>query len=232
VVANRTDGFVVRGVRRAVRVQLSMKALGLLLSLGLIASSGKVVSFDQSPPGKTPPGWTVAMTNGGARPEWVIRADQTAPTGGRVLAQVSNDATRNRYPLAIFNGINLLDGDLSVRMKPISGRQDRAGGLVWRYRDPNNYYLVRANALEKNVAIFKVRNGLRTQIQSGVRRDIPSDAWSILKVSVRGDRFQVYVNHRRILEAWDSTFQAPGRVGLWTGADSITYFDDFRINPK
>jgi hypothetical protein len=209
-----------------------MKSLALVFSLGLIASSGRVVSFDQYPTGRIPPGWTVAMTNRGAQPEWVVRTDQTAPNGSRVLAQVSSDTTSNRFPLAIFDGVSLLNGDLSVRMKPVSGRLDRAGGLVWRYRDPNNYYLVRANALEKNVAIFKVKDGTRMQLHGGVPRDIPSDAWSILKVSVRGNRFQVYMNHRRILEAWDSTFQSAGRVGLWTVGDSVTYFDDFRISPK
>jgi hypothetical protein len=172
------------------------------------------------------------MTNRGGPPAWVVRQDQTAPTPPYVLAQVSNDATDNRCPLAILNDVDLRDGDVSVRMKPVSGREDRAGGLVWRYRDANNYYLAQANALDDSVAIFKVENGRRIPIQSGVQHDIPSNAWSILKVSVRGDRFQVYVNHRRILQAWDSTFAKSGKVGLWTVADSVTYFDDFRVYPK
>ena len=209
-----------------------MRTVGLLLSLGLIASSGKIITFDEDAVGKAPPGWTVTMTNHGGPPAWVVRQDQTAPTLPYVLAQVSNDATDDRCPLAILNGVDLRDGDVSVRMKPVSGREDRAGGLVWRYRDANNYYLVRANSLESNVAIFKVENGRQTAIQGSVPHDIPANAWSILKVSVRGNRFQVYVNHRRILQAWDSTFASTGKVGLWTVADSVTYFDDFRVYPK
>jgi hypothetical protein len=117
-------------------------------------------------------------------------------------------------------------------MKPVSGHADRAGGVVWRYRDANNYYLVRANALTKSVVVYKVEHGQRTQVGAEVRHDIPSNAWSILKVSVRGDKFQVYVNHHRVLESWDRTFPGAGKVGLWTVADSVTYFDDFRVYPK
>jgi hypothetical protein len=208
-----------------------MKTLALWISFGLIASTSRIINFDSDALGKTPAGWSVAMTNRGEAPRWEVRKDQTAPTQPYVLAQISNDATNNRCPLAIFNGLNLRDGDVSVRVKPVSGRADQSGGLVWRYRDPNNYYLARENARTKNVAIFKVENGQRTQIGT-VPHDILSNTWSILKVSVRGNRFQVYVNHRRILQAEDKTFTGPGKVGLWTLADSVTYFDDFRVYPK
>jgi len=209
-----------------------MNALVFLLSFGLTIPTGKVVTFDQDAVGKAPPGWTVTMTNRGGPPQWEVLNDKTAPTQPYVLAQVSQDSTNDRCPLAILDDVSLRDGDVSVWLKPVSGREDRAGGLVWRYRDPNNYYLVRVNALEHNVAVFKVENGQRTQVQDSVQHDIPSNEWSILKISVRGDRFQVYVNHRRILQAWDSTFAGSGKVGLWTLADSVTYFDDFRVDPK
>jgi hypothetical protein len=148
------------------------------------------------------------------------------------LAQVSSDPTGDRFPLAILDNMSLRDGDVSVRIKPVAGREDQAGGLVWRYRDANNYYLARANALEENVALYKVENGRRIPLGPGVRHDIPSNGWSILKVSVRGNRFQVYLDHRRILQGWDNTFATAGKVGLWTVADSVTYFDDFRVYPK
>lgn len=171
------------------------------------------------------------MTNGGEAPRWEIRKDQTAPTPPYVLAQTSSGVNVNRCPMAIFNAVSLRDGDVSVRIKPVSGRTDQAGGLVWRYRDANNYYLVRENALTKNVAIFKVENGTRTPIGT-VPHDIFPNTWSILKVSVKGDRFQVYVNHRRIWSGEDKTFPGAGKVGLWTLSDSVTYFDDFRVYPK
>jgi len=128
--------------------------------------------------------------------------------------------------------MNLRDGDVSVRIKPVAGREDQGGGLVWRYRDANNYYLATANAVDKDVALYKVENGRQLPLAPGVKHDIPSNGWSILKVSVRGNRFQVYLDHRRILQGWDNTFAAAGKVGLWTVADSVTYFDDFRVYPK
>jgi hypothetical protein len=209
-----------------------MKPLSWLLSFGLLAPAARVITFDNAPLGMTPPGWTVAMTNHGGAPKWEILRDHTAPTQPYVLAQVSNDPTDNRFPLAILDNLTLRDGDVSVRIKPVAGREGRAGGLVWRYRDENNYYLVRANALEKNVMVYKVQNGRRTQIDRGAHHDIPSNDWSILKISVRGNRFQVYVNHRRLMQVQDNTFTGPGRVGLCTVADSVTYFDDFRVYPK
>jgi len=171
------------------------------------------------------------MTNHGSPPTWQILQDRSAPTHPYVLAQTSTGAM-DRCPLAILDRLTMKDGDVSVRVKPVSGKEDRAGGVVWRYHDPDNYYLARVNALSGNVVIFKVRNGVRTQVVPAVAHEIPANAWSILKVSVRGDRFQVYVDHRRILQGYDRTFGAAGKVGLWTVADSVTYFDDFRVYPK
>ena len=209
-----------------------MKTISWLVSVGLLASSGRVINFDNGPLGQTPPGWTVAMTNRGPAPRWEIRKDGSAPTQPYVLAQVSNDPTSDRFPLAILDNMSLRDGDVSVRIKPVAGRENQGGGLVWRYRDANNYYLARANALDATVSLYKVENGRRISLGPGVKHDIPANGWSILKVSVRGNRFQVYLDHRRILQGWDNTFAAAGKVGLWTVADSVTYFDDFRVYPK
>jgi hypothetical protein len=193
--------------------------------------AGTVVTFDSGPIGRVPPGWTVAMTNGGAPPQWQILHDSSAPTQPYVLAQTSTGAA-DRCPLAILDNVTLRDGDVSVRIKPVSGKEDQAGGVVWRYRDPRNYYLARVDSLTHNVVVYKVRNGVRTRVSLAAQHEIPANAWSILKVSARGDRFQVYVDHRRILQGYDRTFQSAGKVGLWTEADSVTYFDDFRVYPR
>ena len=209
-----------------------MKTLGLLFAFGLGASTGTVINFDTAPLGKTPPGWIVPMTHRGGPSRWEVRKDQTAPTQPYVLAQVSNEGTNDRSPLAILDKVNLRDGEVSVRIKAVGGREDQGGGLVWRYRDENNYYLVRADALGRSVTVYKVENGKRTQILGGVKHEMPANRWSTLKVAARGNRFQVYVDHRRLLQGWDSTFSGPGRVGLSTDADSVTYFDDFRVYPR
>lgn len=207
-----------------------MKPFVLAIAFGLI-STGKIIDFDRATLGKMPQGWSAAITNGGSVPRWQVLRDRSAPTQPYVLALASSDKP-DRSPLAILDTIAVRDADVSVRLKPLTGHEAAAGGLVFRYRDANNYYVARANSLDHTVALFKVQNGQSSPVGSGVRHDIPANAWSILKVSVRGGKFQVYVNHRRVLQAQDTTFQNTGKVGLWTKGDSVTYFDDFRVYPK
>ena len=209
-----------------------MRTLSWLLAFGLTAAAGRVITFDNEQLGQTPSQWTVAMTNHGRPPRWEIVKDLTAATQPYVFAQVAADPVSDRFPLAVFNDVTFRDGEVSVRIKPVSGRWAQAGGLVWRYRDQNNYYLARANAIQKNVQVFKVENGRRVPLMDAVRHEIPTNAWSILKVGARGNRFQVFMDHRRILQGWDNTFLTSGKVGLWTMADSVTYFDEFRVTPK
>jgi hypothetical protein len=209
-----------------------MKTFGWLFAFSFSFAPGAVINFDTAPLGKLPPGWVVTTSHNGGTPRWEIRQDGTAPTQPYVLAQLSSNVTSERSPLAILDTMSLRDGDVSVRIKPVAGREDRAGGLVWRYRDENNYYLVRVDALSRSVSIYKMENGHRVALLAGVKHDIPSNSWSILKISARGNRFQVYVDHRRVLQVQDNTFAGPGKVGLCTEADSVTYFDDFRVYPR
>ncbi|MGA7236927.1 MAG: hypothetical protein WBY44_14670 [Bryobacteraceae bacterium] len=207
-----------------------MKPLLLAISFSLIGSTGKIIDFDSATLGKMPPGWSAAMPSGGSAPKWQVLRDGSAPTQPYVFARTNDPA--NHSPVAIFDAVAVRDGDISVRLKPLTGHTDQAGGLVFRYRDAKNYYLARANALDNTVAVFKVENGELRPLCADVRHPIPANAWSILKVSVRGRKFQVYVNHRRVLETQDETFQNSGKVGLWTKGDAVTYFDDFRVYPK
>jgi hypothetical protein len=217
--------------------------LGLALWLagwGWIVLAAETIRFDSSAPGSLPAGWTVVMTHTGAAPKWEVRRDLSAPSKPNVLAQVSADSTGGRFPMAILNTVNYGDGEVSVKFKTIAGKTDQAAGVVWRYRDPNNYYLVRANALENNIVMYKVEDGIRFSLAPkgkppktyGVRHRIPSRTWSILKVSFKKSRFEVYFDHRKVFEADDATFTQPGKVGLWTKADSVTYFDDFQVSEK
>jgi hypothetical protein len=210
-----------------------------LLSFALWGTVTQTINFDSAKPGSVPAGWTVTPN-----PQWEIRKDPSAPSQPYVFAQTSHDAANGvdggRCPLAILNEIDVKDGDLSVKVKPVAGKEDRAGGLVFRYRDPDNYYVVRANALENSVVLYKVEDGKRKPLASrgapprsfGVKHPVPLNQWSVLKVQFRGPLFSVYFNHRRLFEVLDSTFRQHGKVGLWTEADGVTYFDDFRIAGK
>jgi hypothetical protein len=198
------------------------------------------VRFDEENPSGVPSGWTTAITHEGARPKWAIVADESAPSKPNVLAQLSSQPARAQFPLALLEGVSLANGEIEVKFKPVSGEVDRAAGLVWRYRDENNYYIVRANALEDNVVLYKVAEGKRTSLAPrgtpsgtyGVDREVPAGRWSALKVVVEGPRFTVFFNGERLFEVEDGTFTRDGGVGLWTKADSVTYFDDFEVRPK
>jgi hypothetical protein len=172
------------------------------------------------------------MTPPGPPPRWEVRKDNTAPTQPYVLAQVSHDSPGSRYPLAILDGVAFRDGEVSVRIKPGSGSGGQAGGVVWRYRDPLNYYVVRADATDKTVAVYRVQNGQSSALLKPAKYEISANAWSILKITARGAKFQVYMDHRRILEGQDPAFPGPGKVGLCTVDESEVYFDDFRVNPR
>ena len=214
---------------------------GALLLAGFTnQASAETFNFDSDPTGALPPGWTSTMTHAGGAPKWEVRSDNTAPGKPNVLAQLSNDPTDGRFPLAILDKANFKDGELSVRTKAISGHVDQGAGLVWRYRDPNNYYLVRANALEDNVVLYKVEKGRRSSIAPkgtakgtyGVKHKVPSQVWNTLRVTFQGPQFEVYFNGEKLFEVDDSTFTEAGKVGLWTKADSVIHFDDFNVTQK
>jgi hypothetical protein len=198
------------------------------------------IDFDKATPGAVPPGWTVTMTHNGGSPKWEILKADSAPSKPNVFAQVSTDATDGRFPLAIYDKAIYKDGMLSVRFKPVSGSVDQAAGLVWRYTDKDNYYIVRANALEDNVVLYKVEKSQRIALAPkdtppktyGVKHRVPRQTWSTLSVAFRGDVFTVSFDGQKLFDVEDSAFTAAGKVGLWTKADSVTWFDDFQVEGK
>ena len=213
-------------------------ALTLLVSASVAAAQTTLLDFEQMPLGE-PAGFTTAVTGGGAGGLWEIQEDPEAPSGSKVITQVSGAPGKNQFPLAIYEDVSAADLDLSVRFKPISGATDQAAGLVWRYRDENNYYIARANALEGNVVLYKVENGERTDLPLvaqgrtyGVDAEVAVGAWSTLSVRVEGDLMTVYLNDTELFNVQDSTFGEAGKVGLWTKADSVTAFDDLSIAPS
>src|SRR3954453_13872324 len=211
----------------------------LIFVSAVLSAADVVVHFDGTV-GNLPSGWTVSMTHSGGPPRWEIALDKAAPTPPYVLAQVSRDVTAGRFPLAIWERSVIRDGEVSVAFKPVAGSIDQAAGVVWRYRDPDNYYIARANALEQNVVLYKVENGTRVSIAPrglpsrsyGVKYHISSGQWHRLRVSFHDSVFVVYCNDERLFDVEDRTFLSAGKTGLWTKADSLTYFDDFTVSRK
>ena len=185
-------------------------------------------SFDQDHASEAPKGFSFGRTGQGRPGRWVVQAEQDAPSGPNVLAQVDTDATDSRFPVAVVNEPILRDVRLSVKCKPVSGEVDQACGLVFRYQDENNYYVTRANALEGNVRLYHVVKGARQQFAEW-GGPVASGVWHELVVEARGEQFTVYRDGQKVITAQDKTFLDPGKVGMWTKADSVTYFDNLRV---
>ena len=196
----------------------SLLALSLVFAFCAFAAS---TDFDADVVGETPAGWTCGATGKGA-PKWAVEADPTAPSPGRVLRQSGNAA----FPWCVRNDSALSDGWVEVRFRPISGREDQAGGVVWRWKDGGNYYVARANALENNVSLYYVEGGSRKTLKY-VDAPVARGAWHTLRVDFAGTRIAVSLNGKRAIEFDDNHIGGAGKVGVWTKADSVTAFDDF-----
>jgi hypothetical protein len=183
-------------------------------------------------PGSTglPDGFSVARTGKGTPAAWTAISDPSVP-GGYVLAQTSTDQTDYRFPLAIYERLTAVNVDATVRFKAVAGRVDRAGGLAIRLADADNYYVVRANALEDNVNFYRVVQGSRRQIE-GAGIKVVSGVWHTLSLNADGDRFSISFNGKVLFTVTDRTFTSGGKIALWTKADSVTHFDQLAITPR
>jgi len=205
----------------AVLAGLALSAPGILAQAADLADNNEAhVNFEGEPLS-----FDTALTGKGGPVRWELLQDASAPNGPTVFAETSGDRTDYHFPLAILKGFEAKDVEVKVRFKPVSGKVDQAAGLVVRLRDPDNYYIARANALEDNVRLYKVVDGKRQQF-AGVDAKVPAGKWQELGLRVEGDRLTVSLDGKELFTATDRTFVEAGRVGLWTKADSLTHFDD------
>jgi len=203
---------------------LSLTIMAMTTATGLAVA--ETVNFDDMKAGAPPPGWTATQTGSGSA-KWSVEKEGSAPSKPNVLKQ-SGQAT---FPVCFKNDTNLKDGFVEVKFKPVSGREDQAGGVIWRVRDANNYYISRANALEDNVTIYHTIGGKRVAFKS-INTKVKSGVWHTLRVDFEGNKFTVTFDGNKVIEATDQSFQNAGKVGVWTKADSVTLFDDFSSSGK
>jgi len=187
---------------------------------------GEMANFDELKPGEAPTGWTATQTGSGSA-KWSVEKDDSAPSKPHVLKQ-SGQAT---FPVCFKNDTKIRDGFVEVKFKSVSGKEDQAGGVIWRVRDANNYFIARANALEDNVTIYHTINGSRVAFKN-INTKVTSGTWHTLRVDFAGDKFTVSFDGKKVIEASDESFKDAGKVGVWTKADSVTLFDDFSYGGK
>ncbi|HYU15060.1 MAG TPA: hypothetical protein VEL05_03285 [Candidatus Acidoferrum sp.] len=190
----------------------------------------RTFTFEDGKSGAPPAEFSFGRTGSGKQGRWAIVADPSAPSGKQVLAQLDADRTDYRFPVAVAAAPLLADGRVAVKCKPVSGEVDQACGLVFRYIDAGNYYVTRANALEGNVRLYFVKDGKRHEIASWSGA-VTAGAWHDYAVEFRGEHVQVSWDGAAVIHHADRTFAKPGKVGLWTKADSVTYFDDLVAEP-
>jgi 3-keto-disaccharide hydrolase len=195
----------------------------LLVAASLLTGAvlAETTNFDDGKTGEAPAGWTATKTGGGT-PKWTVEKDDSAPSKPNVLKQSGEAA----FPVCLKNDTRLKDGFVEVKFKPISGKEDQAGGVIWRARDADNYYIARANALEDNVTIYHTVKGKRTEMKR-TNMKVASGEWHTLRVEFSGNHFTVTLDGKKAIEWSDDTFADAGMVGVWTKADSVTLFDDF-----
>ena len=190
-----------------------------LLAAGV--SMAQVVNFDKDKTGGPPAGWTCGVTGTG-NPRWSVEFDPGAPSAANVLMQ----AGTGDFPWCIRTGTAIQDGFVEVKFKPIRGSEDRAGGVVWRWKNGGNYYVARANALENNVSLYCTEAGSRRTLKY-VDAPVAANAWHVLRVEFKRTTIHVLLDGKAVIEFEDARITGAGAVGVWTKADSVTAFDDF-----
>lgn len=191
-------------------------------------SAATVIAIAKMEVGAAPADFDFARTGQGGPGQWTVVADTTA-FGDRAIQQSSTDATDYRFPLAILKSVVANNVDISLRFKPVAGRVDQAGGLAVRLLDPDNYYVVRANALEDNVRFYRVVKGRREQL-GGTNIKVSGNTWHSLGLKAQGDQFIVEFDGKTLFKVSDPTFVNPGKIALWTKSDSVTRFDQIAID--
>ncbi len=210
---------------------LGLGAALCMVAVAAVAQGGGTTWDFQGDVVKAPPsGFSFGRTGQGREGKWVVLTDPSAPSGDHVLAQTDTDHTDYRFPVAVANAPEVKDLRLEVRCKPVSGEVDEACGVVFRFKDPDNYFVARANALEDNVNLYRVVDGKRREIK-GWRGKVIKNEWHSLAIEARGDHLQVFWEGQLVVDAKDDTFRDAGKVGVWTKADSVTYFDALTVKP-
>ncbi len=199
------------------------------------------VNFDGVPAGTPPPGWTFSETHSSRRARWEVRFDPSAPSRGNVLVQATGGPGPYDFPVAVYDKAISADGDLSVKFRIDQNRSSRTAGLVWRYQNADNYYLLHFSAQDQNIEMFRMQNGKAEAIPilgaaspntAVVQHELKPGVWYVAKVIFRGPHFRVFFGNRRLFEAEDATISAPGKTGVWTKGRTTASFDDFRIDKK
>jgi hypothetical protein len=206
----------------------------VLVLVGLAWPAAAQINFDNVPQGTIPPHWT--RPQGDSR--LLVQRDPTAPSRPNVFGQTGSGGHEAGFPL-LYNSVTCRDGDVSVKFKIAPGKPDQTAGLMFRYQDPNNYYLLNFSVDRQRIWLVRVLNGERSILLgsgqrdgSGLPHDLKAGQWYVAKVSFRGPKVRVLFGNRKLFEIDDPQFQRAGMTGVWTRGQTQASFDDFKVDKK
>jgi hypothetical protein len=216
-------------------------SLLVLLAFFALTAKSAILQFDFSamPAGTTPTNFEVALAGGGIPPQWKIVEAEVPPTLApftdkapavhrSVLAQVSEDMTDERFPMFVYDGQRFNDFKFTTRFKMVSGVAEQMAGVVFRFQNASNFYVVRVSALGKNLRFYKVVNGVRSD-PIGPAIDISAGAWHTLAVKCEGNQISIWLDGQQPLPALGDYTFTEGKVGFWTKSDAVSYFSDASV---
>jgi hypothetical protein len=209
-------------------------AIVFVLTCGsaVTAGEGVRIGFDKGKVGEVPPGWKAGVTGKGAKDSvWKLVDDKTAPGGKFALHQTSKNGSAAFNVCIAEDAGKFKDVDITVSIKAIAGDKDQGGGILWRAKDQDNFYIVRFNPLEDNFWLYKTVAGVRMSLMKVDAKPVEGP-WQTIRVVHKGNRIQCYFNGKLLIDITDDTFAEAGLVGLWTKADAQTYFANLQIAAK
>jgi hypothetical protein len=216
-------------------------AIAALLSFSVFGLGGDTVNFDRLKPGSFPPFWTSTANRPNGAAKWEVLLDANAPSRPNVFVKIPSQVGDSDFPMAILDRVTCRDGELSVKFKIATGpRRMKTAGIVWRYQDPRNYYLLHFSVDENNIVLFRVQDGQARPIpitggkpgSFGVHHELRAGQWYAAKVIFRGSSIRVLFDNRQLFEAMDDSLSTSGKTGVWTRGATEAAFDDFRIDRK
>ncbi len=203
-----------------------MILLSLIAGFCTLQVRAETANFDKEKSSALPEGWKGGVTGSGM-PRWEVSVDNSATSKPNVLKQ----SGQGDYLWCVKIDASLTDGFVEVKFRPVSGEDDQAGGIVWRWKDSKNYYIARGNALESNVSLYYMEKGKRKTLKY-VDAPIGQNEWNTLRADFSGKRIRILLNGKTYIEMNDEHITGSGAVGVWTKADSVTLFDDFSYGSK
>jgi hypothetical protein len=198
------------------------------IAFGLAGVNAQIVvrTFDEDAIGSPPPGLTFAVARQQAAGKWLIRADGS----NHYLTHLADPAAGGGFSLAVVDTPHPAQMRASVRLKLLDG--ERVGGLVWRYQDPENFYLAALDLRVQELALYRVVRGNRIRLDDEDELELDVSAWHAVRVVQDDDDIRVSLGGIGVIRARDRTFAEAGRVGVWSGGGATAWFDDLRIEPE